>query len=547
MRNFKIYKDQSGFYELKSTDILFHAVFDDSPEAIFLLDGNDFRIFECNRTAVELFQADNKTDLLNLQSFNLYNSEPAEFSKEIIIKKINKGGEYKQELTFRTLKKNIFWGSISKKKVQLNGQMIIILRIKKIIEYIKAAEMLATLIKNTSKLTGELYLRKLTELLANTFETKYSYIARILDNEKYRAETIKFWSDNAISNNFVFNYNGTPCANVMKGYITFYPQNLQEMFPEDQLIAGMGIESFIGAPIYNCKEKPMGMLVLMDDKPMQEKPNSRYILSIFASRAGAELERIYAEELLKKQTQELMRLSVMKDKFLKITAHDLKNPFNAIMGFSELLRKEIKHYNKTRIQEMVNIIDDSVKCSCTILENLTAWSKIQRDVLTFKPGKIDFRKISDYHINYFKNYATRKSLSISNNIKKEVFIYADSNMVNTIVRNLISNAIKFTGKNGKISIGARQNCENTEVIIKDTGIGMNKKDIKAVRMTEASNIKSLTEKETESGLGLIICRDFIKRNGGRIWIESEVGKGTKVHFTLPSKPLPENCCNMQLF
>ena len=314
MRNLKIYKDRSDVHKLKSTDILFHAVFNDSPEAIFLLDGSNFSIFECNRTAVELFQADNKTDLINLQSFKLYDSEPAGFSKEIIIKEINKGGEYKQELTFRTLKDNIFWGSISKKKVQIDGQMIIILRIKKVIDYIKAAETLATLIKNTSKLTGELYLKKLTELLSNAFETKYSYIAKILDNDKFQAETIKFWSGNTEGENFVFNYNATPCANVLNGYITFYPQNLQEMFPGDQLIAGMGIESFIGAPIYNSHEKPMGMLVLMDDKPMQEKPNSRYILSIFASRAGAELERIHTEELLRQQTQELMRLNAMKDK-----------------------------------------------------------------------------------------------------------------------------------------------------------------------------------------------------------------------------------------
>ncbi len=534
MRNFKIYKNPSVDYELTGADILFHAVFNDSPEAIFLLDGNDFRIFECNRTAVELFQADKKTDLLNLQSFELYNSEPAGFSKEIIIKEINNGGEYKQELTFRTLKENIFWGSISKKKVQLNGKMVIILRIKKIIEYIKAAETLAALIKNTSKLTGELYLRKLTELLANTFETRYCYIARILDNKKHQAETIKFWSAKAAGKNFVFDYSESPCANVIKGYITFYPQNLQDMFPGDQLIAGMGIESFIGAPIYNSNEKPMGMLVLMDDKPMQEKPNSRYILSIFASRAGAELERIYAEELLRKQTQELMRLNLMKDKFLKIATHDLKNPFSSIMGFSELLRKEINRYNKSRIKEMVTIIDDSVKNSCTILDNLTAWSKMQRDVLKLKPEKLDFRKISDFHIKYFKNCATRKGLSITSNLKKEILVCADSDMVNIVVRNLISNAIKFTGKKGKISIDAKQNCENVEVIIRDTGIGMNKKKINAVQMTETGNSKSSSEKENGSGLGLIICRDFINRNGGRIWIESEVGKGTKVHFTLPS-------------
>jgi signal transduction histidine kinase len=534
MRNLNIYKDQSGAYEIKSNDLLFQAVFDDSPEAIFLLDGNDFKIFDCNRTAMELFQAESKKDLINLQSFKLYNSEPAEFSKEIIIKEINRGGEYKQELNFRTLKENIFWGSISKKKVQLNGHMIIILRIKKIIEYIKAAETLAALIKNTSKLTGELYLRKLTELLANTFETKYSYIARILDKKGYQAETIKFWSDNAIGNNFIFDYNETPCENVMKGYISFYPRNLQEMFPRDQLITGMGIESFLGAPIYNSHEKPMGLLVLMDDKPMQEKSNSRYILSIFASRAGAELERINAEELLRKQTQELMKLNVMKDKFLKTTAHDLKDPFNSIMGFSELLRKEIKHYNKKKITEMVNIIDDSVKYSCTILENLTAWSKIQRNVLTFRPEKLDLRKIAEYHIAYFKSYATRKSQTITSNLRKEIFIYADSNMVDTIVRNLISNAVKFTGQNGKISISAKQNSDNIEVIIRDTGKGMSTREIKTIQMSDASNQKSHNEKETEAGLGLIICRDFVKRNDGRIWIESEVGKGTKVHFTLPA-------------
>ncbi len=534
MRNFKIYKDGPDIHKLKSTDILFHAVFNDSPEAIFLLDGNDFRIFECNQTALELFQADSKTDLINLQSFKLYDSEPAGFSKEIIIKEINKGGEYKQELTFRTLKENIFWGSISKKKVQLDGQMIIILRIKKIIEYIKAAETLATLIKNTSKLTGEPYLKQLTELLANAFETKYCYIARIQENDKFQAETVKFWSGNGEKNNIIFNYNETPCANVLNGYITFYPQNLQEMFPGDQLIAKMGIESFIGAPIYDSHEKPMGMLVLMDDKPMQEMPNSRYILSIFASRAGAELERINAEELLRQQTQELMRLNIMKDKFLKVAAHDLKSPFNAIMGFSELLRKEIKQYNKKMIQDMVNIIDDSVKESCTILENLAAWSKIHRNVLTCKPGNIDLKRISEHQINYFKNFASRKNLCITNNIKKELHVSADNEMVNAIFRNLISNAIKFTDKNGRISINATCNSNNVEIVIRDTGTGMNKKEIRKIQTTESSNLKTCIKNEAGSGFGLIICKEFVEKNKGRIWFESEPGKGTKVHFTLPS-------------
>ncbi len=312
MRKFKVYNNQLEVNELKSDDVLFHAIFDNSPEAIFLLDGQDFTIYECNNQAVKLFQANSKLDLVNLKSFNLYNSEPVEFSKEIIIKEINNGSEYKQELAFRTLKGNVFWGSISKKMLEVEGEKIIILRINKVIDYIKAAETLATLIKNTSKVTGELFLRKLTELLANTFETKYCYIAKVIDRQKTLAETAKFWSDNSEGKNFVFDYSGTPCVNVLNGYITFYPRNLQEMFPEDQFIANMGIESFIGAPIYNSSEEPMGMLVLMDDKLMEERSNSRYILSVFASRVGAELERMNAEALLREQTEELIQVNKMK-------------------------------------------------------------------------------------------------------------------------------------------------------------------------------------------------------------------------------------------
>jgi len=276
------------------------------------------------------------------------------------------------------------------------------------------------------------------------------------------------------------------------------------------------------------------MLVLMDDKPMKEKPNSRYILSIFASRAGAELERIHAEELLRKQTQELIMLNAMKDKFLKITAHDLKNPFSSIMGFSELLRRKVMNYNKNKIREMVNIIDDSVKYSCTILENLSAWSKMQRDVVPYKPEKIDIREIIDINIDYYINYARRKSISAVNNVKKGIFALADIKMLDTIIKNLLSNSIKFTNKNGRISIDALKNNDNIEIIVSDSGTGMNKKEIKKI-MAEGTDMPvSRIRDEAGSGLGLIICKDFSKKNNGRLWIESEPGKGTDVHFTLPA-------------
>jgi PAS domain S-box-containing protein len=534
MRKLKIYKDQPDSHELKSDDILFQAIFNDSPEAVFLLDSIDFRITECNRKAVELFQADDRINLINLESFKLYESEPAGFSKEMIIKEIGRGAEYRQEMALKTLKGNIFWGSISKKRLQLNGEAVIILRVKQVIDYIQAAETLATLIKNTAKLTGELFLKKITGLLASTFETKYCYIAKVSDAGSHQAETIKFWSNNMEAKNFIFDYDVTPCANVLKGYITFYPSNLQEMFPGDQLIASMGIESFIGAPIYNNNENPMGMLVLMDDKPMKEKPNSRYILSIFASRAGAELERIYAEELLRKQTEELIELNAMKDRFLKITAHDLKNPFNSIMGFSELLREKIKDYDRNKIREMVDIIDDSVKYSCTILENLSAWSKLHRDVLNFYPEKIDISEIIERNIKYFINYAHRKNISVTGKVRKGTYAFADAMMLDTVIKNLISNSIKFTGKNGHVSIDVSKKDRNIEIIVTDDGTGMSKKQIREIMSGTTIMPSACSGNQSASGLGLPVCREFIKRNNGILHIESESGKGTSVRFTLPS-------------
>jgi nitrogen-specific signal transduction histidine kinase len=534
MRKLKIYKDQPDNLELKSDDILFQAIFNESPEAIFLLDGTDFRITECNLKAIELFQADAKINLINLESFKLYESEPAGFSKEMIIKEIGRGAEYRQELALKTLKGDIFWGSISKKRVQLNGEAVIILRVKQVIDYIQAAETLATLIKSTAKLTGELFLKKLTGLLASTFEAKYCYIAKVSDAVRHQAETIKFWSNKLEGKNFVFNYDITPCANVLKGYITFYPRNLQEMFPEDQLIASMGIESFIGAPIYNNSENPMGMLVLMDDKPMKEKPNSRYILSIFASRAGAELERLYAEELLRKQTHELIELNAMKDRFLKITAHDLKNPFNSIMGFSELLREKIKDYDRNKIREMVNIIDDSVKYSCTILENLSAWSRLHRDVLNFYPEKIDIKEIIEHNIKYFINYARRKTISITGNARKGIYAFADTSMLDTVIKNLLSNSIKFTGKNGQISINALKKEGNIEITVTDNGAGMSKKLIREIMSGATIMPSACSGNKSANGLGLAVCREFVKKNDGLLHIESESGKGTSVSFTLPA-------------
>ena len=304
MRNYKLYTKTVNTGTINGHDALFRAIFDESPDAIFLLHPSSFVIIDCNAKALQLFQVQEKTDLAGKESFSLYGSEPVEFSKNIFIETINKGMEHTQEMAFRSLKGNIFWGRTSIRRVDTLSGSLIIFRVRRVVDYMKTAEMLSSMIKHTSKATGYTYFTVLTELLSKAFGVCTSLVAKI-NPATNTATSIHCWHKSQPMENLSFDLKTSPSLNVLKGYTTFYPSNLCEMFPDDTIIRRLGIESYMGTPVFNASGEVCGLLILMDDKPMEEIPNSRYVLSIFASRAGAELERIQVEESYQKQIREL--------------------------------------------------------------------------------------------------------------------------------------------------------------------------------------------------------------------------------------------------
>jgi PAS domain S-box-containing protein len=304
MRNYKLHGEQLRQTPVNGYDALFRAIFDESPDAIFLLHPVDFVIVDCNAKAQQLFQAEEKNALTGRDTFSLYESEPVAFSKTIFIETINQGMEHSQELAFRSLKGNIFWGRCSIRKVDAAGGALIVFRVRRVVDYMKTAEMLSTMIKQTSKTTGYGYFSVLTELLSKAFGVCTSMVAKI-NPENGTATAIHCWHKAQPIENLGFVVETSPSLNVLKGYPTFYPCNLKEMFPEDTLIRHLGIESYMGTPVFDAAGEATGLLLIMDDKPMEEIPNSRYILSIFASRAGAELERIQVEESYQQQIRDL--------------------------------------------------------------------------------------------------------------------------------------------------------------------------------------------------------------------------------------------------
>lgn len=308
MRHYKMYGEtfRPGFAQ---QDALFRIVFDESPDAIFILTPGQFSILDCNAKAIQLFQAKSKSDLAGRESFELYDSEPVEFSKETFIETINKGMDYTQELAFRSLKGNVFWGQCSVRRIDSEKGSVVVFRVRRVVDYMKTAEMLALMVKQTARVTGMEYFRVLTELLAKSFGVRVAFIARV-DEQGRMAKIIQCWHGGLEIDCSTFGLEHSPSGNVMHGYTTYYPNNLQEMFPHDNMVQRMKLESFMGTPVFDAAGKVSGMLVMMDDKPMEEIPNSRYMLSIFASRVGAELERMKIEEAYMSKIIELQQAIV---------------------------------------------------------------------------------------------------------------------------------------------------------------------------------------------------------------------------------------------
>lgn len=246
-------------------------------------------------------------------------------------------------------------------------------------------------------------------------------------------------------------------------------------------------------------------------------------------------EKRQAEESLKKLNRKLEESNITKDRLYSIIAHDLKAPFNSIIGFSELLSEHISDYNADKCREFGEYIGFSAKQSLTLLENLFAWAQSQSGKLTFNPQQIALQPVIREIVSVLESSAHIKNITLIILQSTDIEIYADRNMLMTILRNLISNSIKFTNIGGRVEISAVLKENQSEIIVSDNGTGI-KPEIKNLLFSLTENITTKgTANESGSGLGLILCREFVEKHGGTIWVDSEVGKGSSFYFTIQKK------------
>ncbi|MBU2583947.1 MAG: PAS domain S-box protein, partial [Bacteroidetes bacterium] len=326
-------------------------------------------------------------------------------------------------------------------------------------------------------------------------------------------------------------------------------------------IIGAPSEVWLGVPL-EISGKTIGVMVVQDyNSEYAYGENEKEILMFVSEQVAVAIERKRNEEELKKYTLELQKsnellevharelkslneqliqsekqlieLNQSKDKFFSIISHDLKSPFNSLLGFSGQLQESLDDFDKEEIKEYIGYINNSSKNLYNLVLNLLHWALIQRGREKFEPKTINVKDFLNQCLSVLYGNAVKKNITIKNEVDEIHAITADEDMLNSIFQNLISNAIKFTNPGGEISLSSKVQNNDIEISVMDNGVGMDEKALQKIFKIESKYSTTGTANEYGTGLGLILVKELVERNQGSIWVESKVGRGTTFSFTLP--------------
>jgi signal transduction histidine kinase len=293
-------------------------------------------------------------------------------------------------------------------------------------------------------------------------------------------------------------------------------EKVKDLYPDYRMFAmGLGDVTRVSESV---------SIILKDNEELKNKE----FIEAFISLASIIIDK-------KKLEIELRKTNETKDKFFSIISHDLKNPFNTFIGFSGLIIQNIEKIEKQKILDFAKLIHDAALHSHEMMQNLFEWVRSQKKELVAKPSSFDVIGLIHSNIKLFSSEAVKKEIRINFKPEQEINLYTDIDIINTIFRNLISNALKFTNKGGEITISYQLGDNKIIFKVKDNGIGIPKENLKTLFSLKTSKSTTGTFNEKGTGLGLLLCREFVQLIGGTMHVESEEGKGSEFSFSLPMK------------
>ena len=241
-----------------------------------------------------------------------------------------------------------------------------------------------------------------------------------------------------------------------------------------------------------------------------------------------------AEAQLEEKSRSLEQEVQTRDKFFSIISHDLKKAFQHLIGFPEVLLANFDDYSSEKIKEMISTIGKEADTTYSLLENLFDWAQLKRGAIDFQPERLDLGKLVDQSFHWLDSTATAKDVRLINHVH-DIYVTGDSNMLLTVFRNLLHNALKFSFPGQKVEISAYRKQDHIVISVSDEGTGMPESIRKDLFRIEKNVSRTGTDKEKGTGLGLILCKEFVEEHGGSIWVESSIHKGTRFYFSVPGE------------
>ena len=241
-----------------------------------------------------------------------------------------------------------------------------------------------------------------------------------------------------------------------------------------------------------------------------------------------------AVEKLDKYAEELRLLNLHKDKLFSIIAHDLRSPFHPLLALSDMMNTEIETLSEDEIRKISAELNKLLKNQYALLENLLSWARMQSGKIEFLPVKLDLCELTENVFQLLHAVAVKKSIELVQGIKEAAFVLADRTMLQSVIQNLLTNAIKFTGTGGKVTVSINRLTEFYEIAITDTGVGISAENLNKLFNMETTFTSQGTANEKGTGLGLLICKEMVEKHGGTLRVESEAGKGSNFIFTIPA-------------
>jgi PAS domain S-box-containing protein len=313
----------------------------------------------------------------------------------------------------------------------------------------------------------------------------------------------------------------------------FLGKNMVEILPQE---VAEGFKKVISEAIETGKVQNYEYTLLLNGKISHfESRTIVYASDKVLSLVRDITKRKEAELKIQTQIQELKKLNEDKNRFMSIMAHDLKSPFNSILGLLRLLSENLHRYDTEKIQKLINTVRYSSENFYQLLESLLLWARAQSGKMTFEPQMVNFSTICNEVVDEIKLNAEAKRITIRllQGIEQEVF--ADKEMLKTILRNLVSNAVKFTNNSGEIEIGLKNDINYISIEVSDNGTGMSPQQVATLFDIVSPHKQKGTAGETGTGLGLLLCRELVEKHGGKIKVESKPQEGSRFIFTLPVK------------